>query len=124
MGDLTENFSRHEFACKGCGKVEGCIGGMDTIDFELVTLLQRFRDFIEKRITVNSGCRCPAWNKHVGGGENSQHLLSRAADIVVEDVPPNIVQEWFEQEGVQGLGKYVDFTHVDTRSGPRARWSG
>ena len=34
MGDLTSNLSRHEFACEcGCG--------FDTVDFELVTVIQK-----------------------------------------------------------------------------------
>ena len=36
MGDLSENFSRHEFACKcGCGN--------DTVDAELIRVLQSVR---------------------------------------------------------------------------------
>jgi uncharacterized protein YcbK (DUF882 family) len=115
MGDLSANFSRSEFACPcGCG--------FDTVDFALVNLLQKFRDFIERPVTVTSGCRCPEYNAQVGGSENSQHLYARAADIVVEHVPPEIVHEYFDGLNTPGLGKYDTFTHIDTRSGPKARW--
>jgi uncharacterized protein YcbK (DUF882 family) len=115
MGDLTANFSRHEFACKcGCG--------FDTVDYDLVDILQRFRDFIERRVTVTSGCRCPAHNDKVGGGEDSQHLYGRAADIVVDQVPAEIVYEYFDGLNTPGVGKYSGWTHVDSRTGPMARW--
>lgn len=115
MGDLTANFSRSEFACKcGCG--------LDDIDMVLVYELQDMRDFFEKRITVTSGCRCTAYNKKVGGRPRSQHLLGKAADIVVQDIEPALVQEYAEQVDFPGIGRYDDFTHVDVRDGRRARW--
>lgn len=36
-------------------------------------------------ITVNSGYRCPALNRAVGGAASSQHLLGKAADITTGD---------------------------------------
>lgn len=89
MGDLSVNFSRHEFACKcGCG--------LDAINLRTVLGLQQFRDLVsEKRkkdtpISPNSGCRC--WAHHERECEraglpvtkNSQHLPKngcRAVDI-------------------------------------------
>lgn len=67
MGDLTKNFSRHEFACNcGCGA--------DRISLILVDKLQNVRDMFGKRIDINSGVRCKAHNKAVGGSEDSEHL--------------------------------------------------
>lgn len=114
MGDLTANFSRWEFACKcGCG--------LDTIDAGTVSECQAVRDHFDRKVTVTSGSRCEAYNKAIGGFPDSQHKHCRAADIVVDQVPAHLVQEFFEQQGVGGLGSYDDFTHVDTRKG-RARW--
>ena len=76
MGDLSEHFSREEMACKcGCG--------LDTVDAELLSLLEKIRAHFDRPITINSGCRCEAHNRAVGGSKNSQHLIGRAADIVV-----------------------------------------
>ena len=115
---LTENFYRDEFACKcGCG--------FDTVDYYLVSgVLQPLRDFLEKPITVTSGCRCLRYNSQVGGGARSQHLFARAADLVVEDIDPSIVQEWARDNDVPGIGHYDDFTHLDTRTNGPARWYG
>ena len=73
MGDLTENFSRWEFACKcGCG--------FDDINIGLVNRLQVVRDIIQVPMTINSGCRCEAHNKFIVGSNLSFHLIGEAAD--------------------------------------------
>ena len=108
---ITENFRRAEFACPCCG--------LDSIDPDLVYLLQELRDYLDRPIIVTSGCRCAEHNSAVGGSTKSQHLLNRepgychAADIVVQDI--------LDEMDIPGLGRYEDFTHADTRSG-YARW--
>lgn len=115
MGDLTNNFSRHEFACEcGCG--------FDDISLELVEKLQELRDYFDARVDVTSGCRCPVHNTRVGGAKHSRHLAGDAADIVVDNVHPDLVAELADQLGFKGVGWYNTFTHVDTRPGRRARW--
>jgi uncharacterized protein YcbK (DUF882 family) len=110
----SEHFSRAEFACRcGCG--------FDTVDYELLRVLEYIREHFGKAVTVNSGCRCPEHNLAVGGGANSQHLLGRAADIVVDGIAHELVHELAEQIEVGGLGAYDTFTHIDTRVG-YARW--
>ena len=112
---LAPNFERWEFACK-------CKCGFDTADKLLVEYLQALSDHFDNRaITIINGCRCPAYNAKVGGGLNSQHLYARAADIVIADIHPHLVQEILDDWGVPGMGYYDDFTHLDTRTG-RARW--
>ena len=44
-------------------------------------VLQPLRDEWGKAMPVNSGYRCPALNKAVGGVYNSQHMKGEAADI-------------------------------------------
>ena len=117
MGDLSKNFNRIEFSCRcGCG--------MDTVDAELVAVVQDVRDHFEAT-TINSGCRCEEHNRNEGGGDNSFHLLSKAADIVVEGVGPYRVAFYLENKYPDryGIGRYKTFTHVDVRSG-KARWRG
>ncbi len=118
MGDLTDNFSRSEFACKcGCG--------FDEIALDTVYICQTLRQHFERPVTITSGCRCPEHNADVGGAVTSQHLAGTAADVVVKDVHAHDVYEYLDSNavnlGLGGLGKYEAFTHLDTR-GKRARW--
>ena len=117
MGDLSSNFSRAEFACKcGCG--------LDTVDVELLAIVETIRQHYDASVKVTSGCRCPARNEQEGGSEKSQHLVCRAADIQVEGVEAVEVFEYLDNlfPNTHGLGKYRIFTHVDSRS-QKARWS-
>lgn len=116
MGNLSDHFNRAEFACKcGCGQ--------DTVDAGLLTILEAVRAHFGAPVTVNSGNRCPAYNAKVGGAQNSQHKLSRAADITVKGVSPREVHDWLDGWHKGGLGAYATFTHVDSRK-ERARWNG
>ncbi len=47
----------------------------------VVNVLQPLRNAYGKPITVNSGYRCPALNKAVGGSTTSSHMKGEAADI-------------------------------------------
>ena len=93
------------------------------IDPELVQKLQQLRDRIGKPISITSGYRCPAHNAAVGGAAGSQHLLGKAADIVVQGMAPATVAAIAEEFGFGGIGRYAGFTHVDTRA-TKARWNG
>ena len=142
MGDLTKNFSRHEFACKcGCG--------FDTVDYELLTILQKLaNDFSEKyncriMIIISSGCRCREYNEKIQKKVNpnykpyssrSQHILGRAADFKVFkiennskiQIPPKEIRNYLEENykiNRYGLGLYKTFVHFDTRTNGGARWS-
>lgn len=82
MGDLTENFSRSEFACNcGCG--------YDKIDERIVNRLQLVRDIARVPIKVNSACRCLIHNAKVGGENGSYHLLGLAVDWCFDDPQGN-----------------------------------
>lgn len=116
MGDLSENFSRSEFACScGCG--------MDTVDYATVILAEKVREHFDSPVRINSGNRCETFNTSVGGSKGSQHMLSRAFDCTVDGIPPAIVAELLHQLGAGGVGSYATFTHGDTRQGV-ARWQG
>lgn len=116
MNKLTAHFSRSEFACKcGCG--------FDTVDIDLINILEDVRKYFGSPVTINSGCRCSEYNEKIGGEKNSWHMKGRAADIVVEDVEPDKVADYIESITYYnvGLGRYNTFTHVDSR-GVKARW--
>jgi uncharacterized protein YcbK (DUF882 family) len=109
-------FKPDEFACKcGCGMCE--------VNDDLVTILHSIREHFDRPVIVTSGNRCKAHNRAVGGSKGSYHVKAMAADIVVQDVPADVVQELCEDMDVPGLGRYKDFTHVDVRDG-RSRWYG
>lgn len=114
---LSKNFRSVEFDCK-CGKCKDTL-----IDEKLVTLLQKLRDKIGKPIIINSGFRCAAHNKAVGGATTSQHTIGKAADIRVTGILPSTIASHCEAIGFDGIGRYSTFTHVDTR-GYKARWWG
>lgn len=112
---LSENFSRHEFACNcGCGK--------DTVDVELIELCEVVRAFVGAAIVPRSGHRCKRHNTRVGGVERSQHLDGRAADLPVVD--PIAVYRMLcgRYPGRYGFGVYDSMVHVDSRTNGPARW--
>lgn len=119
MGNLTKNFSRHEFECKcGCGEA--------IIEWPLVMALQRLRDLAGVPIVITSGYRCPDHNKAVGGARGSYHLRGMAADIRIGEL--DVAEMYRLAEKVYdfefgGIGRYTAarFIHVDVR-GFKARW--
>ena len=123
MGDLTNNFSKWEFACKcGCG--------LDQIDPELVRQTQIFRNLLwiatgkEISITVTCGCRCEKHNAEVGGTPHSFHMAGMAVDITFKHVPVLVagrivyLANKLGMMKVGALGVYPDrnFMHLDIRS--------
>ena len=116
MGDISPHFSRAEFACKcGCG--------FDTVDSELLEILEAVRQHFGEPVTVTSGCRCPSWNESQGGGQTSQHLLGRACDFKVKGVEAVRVFNWCSSMWPEqyGMGCYPSWVHVDSRN-YKARW--
>lgn len=110
-------FRRSEFACRcGCGA--------DTVDAELVALLNRIREHFDAPVIVNSGMRCPIYNAIVGGSENSFHLRGKAADIVIRGESPKEIRDFVDSidRSRYGVGIYPRFTHVDVRE-HAARWA-
>lgn len=119
---LSPYFWRSEFRCKGCTNESPCWrGGTDTADVELIDVLNGIRSHYQKPVIINSGHRCPEYNKRVGGARNSQHVYGRAADFVVQGVDPAEVYAWCDTWHKGGLGKYDTFTHIDTRN-YKVRW--
>lgn len=114
---LSKNFNVREFACKcnGCNNIK--------IDEALVSQLQNIRTYFGKPLTINSGYRCSAHNKKVGGATNSYHVKGQAADIAVKDVAPSDVAKYAESIGVLGIGLYDNFVHIDTRT-TKSFWYG
>ena len=97
---------------------------MDPRLFHLLWAIQRNVQFSEPLI-ITSGFRTLKTNKMLqaeGAAVNSQHLRSRASDIVLGSKPPGETARVAQQFGVGGLGYYKTFTHIDT--GPKRSWIG
>lgn len=112
----SRNFTRSEFSCNcGCS--------FNTVDAELLYILNAARSFFKSPIRINSGCRCEQHNAKNNGAKNSYHLKGKAADIVVIGVSPGKVYSYFTSKypNKYGFGNYKSFTHVDVRP---AMWRG
>ena len=74
-----KNFKIQEFVCH-CG-CEMPAEARQNIEALVVEVLDPLREAYGKPIYVNSGYRCEARNRKVGGVLRSQHMLGQAADI-------------------------------------------
>ena len=117
---LSKSFSRAEFKCQ-CNNCD-----YDTVDIELINVLQLLRDHFSSPVKITSGNRCAEHNLCVGSkAKASYHIRGRAADIKVQGVPPIVVQDYLlnTYPGKYGIGSYTSFTHIDTRT-KAGRWNG
>lgn len=110
MGDLTEHFSRNEFACR-------CECGNDKVSQELVSKLEMTRLMYGKPMKITSGIRCEKHNKDVGGLENSSHIHGLAADIYCDDSYTRDQLVGFLRTHFKRMGIANDFIHVDVADG-------
>ena len=123
MGDLRNNFSKDEFRCKcGCNIYK-------PMNESLLDGLQLLSDQTKRKITINSGYRCPKHPIEAKKKTPGEHSRARAADIVIEGytkIQTLAAVLQIPQFKNGGVGIYPDndmlLTHVDTRPN-RARWS-
>jgi len=122
---ITINFKMDEFECHDGTPVPYQLEENVRLVAEN---LQVLRDYLNKPVHVLSGYRTKSYNSHLkGASPKSQHMLGKAADIVVHGIPPWKIADMIEElirkgkmmEG--GVGRYDNFTHYDVR-GHRARW--
>jgi len=113
---ISKNFILSEFQCPCCSRV--------ILDFRLLDMLEILRRRIgNKPIIVNSGYRCPSYNRKVGGVSGSYHLYGMAADVRVPGIKPEDLIKYAYDVGFLGLGLYQTFCHLDIRS-EYASWEG
>ncbi len=122
MGDLSKNFSRSEFACKGTN----CCGHSAPVHPELISALQDLRDQLNLPLNITSGFRCNRHNESIGGASQSFHTLGMAADVscpdgmTAEDLAQTAETIPAFQQG--GIGNYPSWVHLDVRTTGKARW--
>ena len=111
---LSENFKVKEFACKdGTQKI--------LIDMDLIPIIQKFREFVNKPVPINSAYRTESYNKQVGGSSGSYHVKGQALDIPFrtdyENIDKSIYKmgDFFNTLKLKGIIKYYWGYHIDTR---------
>ena len=111
--NISEHFKIKEFACKD---------GTDylKIDYDLIPILERFRQYVESPVIINSGYRTLLHNQKIGGRKNSFHLYGRALDIPVLNTykyltTPELMARFFYTLKVKGIITYNWGVHIDTR---------
>lgn len=122
---LSKHFNVREFRCK-CGRNHNT-----EINPELISKLEvLYKQLNCKKIIVNSGYRCSAHDKAVGGNGCGQHTKGNAADIVCYGSGGKIISTKkvaceAQEVGFGGIGN-IDSTytaiHVDVRTG--LKWYG
>lgn len=135
MGDMTLNFSRWEFACKG----KDCCDHSAPIDYRIPKLLEKIRTqvsvYLNKvtPLSLTSAFRCIKYNctpkskGGVGSSAGSQHPLGTAVDLTCPvgmsiDTFAEIVKQAMIDAGIKGgVGRYPTFVHMDVR-GEWAFW--
>lgn len=138
MGDLSKNFSRHEFVCDcepdECDKKyfdgEHWVCSEMAIDAELISVRQEECNYFANKLgirkvtyEVTSGYRCDWWNGISKGKKNSKHPKRIANDGRILEVTPKEEYDYLctKYPDRYGIGLYKDFVHLDVRK-IKARW--
>lgn len=99
-----------EFRCR-CGE---CGKGINDMEPIMLMSLDDARDLARVPFVLNSAIRCPAWNKHEGGADNSAHLKGWAVDIQTPDSRTRYrVLKALFAKGFHRIGIYKTFIHAD-----------
>lgn len=116
---ITKHFNIQEFRCK-------CGGNHDIkLDTVLADKLEQLHIALNcSKIIINSGYRCSAHDKNVGGSGAGQHVNGCAADIVCYDSKDNEISSkkvcCAAQDlgfgGIANIDNTYTATHVDTRT--------
>ena len=104
-----KNFRIQEFVCRcGC-KMPAEV--RQNIEALVANVLDSLREAYGKPIYVNSGHRCEAYNRKVGGVPRSQHIVGEAADIHCDD-NARLAKLIVQQGRFDQLIIYPTFLHV------------
>ena len=91
----------------------------------LVESLINISKTLGRKITLNSGKRSKAYMNATGQGGSykpkSQHNLGNAADVTMSGINRAEFVEAAGKAGINGIGFYNTFIHVDVRS-YKAKW--
>lgn len=101
------HFKISDFACKcGCG--------LNNVELDLLTMLERARCIANIPFIINSGCRCSKHNKKEGGKRTSSHLNGLAVDIKCDNsYDRGIILKALYEVGFTRIGISKSFIHCD-----------
>lgn len=125
---ITKNFTLEELTGTKTGlKNDPPQAAILWLKILAVSILQPIRDELGSAVYINSGFRCPAVNKAVGGANNSAHLYGRAADIRISSERQGLVIMDILRENPHVDKCLLEFTkngklshlHVQTSENPR-----
>ena len=120
MGNITKNFSYHEFEESEVAEYHNIRNVINTFEAResvkalVQTVLQPLRDAIGLPIQINSGYRCEELNRLVGGVPTSQHVRGEAADIRIDGIAPRQIAIRVRDLGLpfDQMILYPGFVHV------------
>ena len=116
-------FKSEEFHCK-CGEPDCPARG--EINLVLGQKLDTLRSMVGTPLVINSGLRCPEYNRKVGGVDSSAHEAGLAADIAASDsgIRFRILQALFNADLFKRVGIAKSFVHVDIdgSKAPNVAW--
>jgi hypothetical protein len=101
--EICTGLSVKEFSCN-C-KNEYCRATI--ITERMVDAYESFRLFVDKKLTITNGYRCPSHNKKVGGAPLSQHQAGNAIDIASFDL-----LALYETGTLITIAKNAGFTYI------------
>ena len=103
---ITDHFTVEEFMCPCCGEV--------VIEQDFIEKLEEARLEADIPFVIDSGYRCKAHNKAVGGKANSAHRKGYAADIVVAtDHQRALIVIAAIHAGFTRIGPAKTYVHLD-----------
>ena len=76
-------------------------------------------------VHISSGYRCPELNEAIGGAKTSQHVEGKASDIVVNDIPVDVVFDYIKRSNIDFDQMINEFDgawlHISYNSGKNRR---
>lgn len=120
MGDRSKHFSTWELECQGKAKGTCNCGGSSPVDRILLVALDKYRDKIGNKVTLNRAFSCLVHNASVGSDDTSQHPKGTAADI--RKLSGMSIHEMrsvaLEIPEITAIGMYDWGVHIDVRPPP------
>jgi zinc D-Ala-D-Ala carboxypeptidase len=102
------------------------VGSGEAMDREFLTRIDQARSIAGVPFKITSGVRSKAWNKKVGGVENSSHITGHAADIAcTNSVYRFKIITSLLKAGLNRIGIADNFIHVDNdpEKAPNVIWT-
>lgn len=120
-GSITKNFTMEEILVHQTETIELTPKQWAKVQKHW-DLIQQFREWYNKPITVTSGIRGPIYNKNCGGISSSNHLTGTACDLSIKCDDTEFVRlakKWksiCNKAGVVGeAGHYGTFIHLGSQ---------